>query len=55
MKVKEFAECEAVRSSELEQVEKLEADRNEMQSQRSVVEKQLIATEAKLLESEEKN
>ncbi|OAE36019.1 hypothetical protein AXG93_838s1050 [Marchantia polymorpha subsp. ruderalis] len=53
-KAKELAECEAVRSSELDKREKLEANCNEMQ-QRSAVEKQLIVIEAKLLEVEEKN
>ncbi|OAE35514.1 hypothetical protein AXG93_2987s1010 [Marchantia polymorpha subsp. ruderalis] len=54
-KAKELVECKAARSLKLEQLEKLEADCNEMRSQRSAVEKQLIAAEAKLLEVEEKN
>ncbi|OAE33587.1 hypothetical protein AXG93_978s1010 [Marchantia polymorpha subsp. ruderalis] len=52
---KELAECKAAWSLELEQMEKLEVDRNEMRSQRLAVEEQLIATKAKLLEVEEKN
>lgn len=51
-KAKELAECEAARSSELE---KLEADCNEMRSQLSATHGQLNEVEAKLLEVEERN
>ncbi|OAE30862.1 hypothetical protein AXG93_2615s1170 [Marchantia polymorpha subsp. ruderalis] len=54
-KSKELADWEAARSSELEKRERLDANCNEMRSQLSVVEEQLIAAEARLLETEAKN
>ncbi|OAE35310.1 hypothetical protein AXG93_392s1590 [Marchantia polymorpha subsp. ruderalis] len=49
------AECEAAWSSELEQLEELEANCNDMRSQRSAAEKQLGEVEADLLEVKERN
>ncbi|OAE32309.1 hypothetical protein AXG93_2190s1290 [Marchantia polymorpha subsp. ruderalis] len=52
---KELADCEAARFLELEQRKRLEADCNEMRSQLSAVEEQLILAEARLLKTEAKN
>lgn len=54
-KAKELAECEAARSSKLEQLEKLKAICNEKRSQRLAAEEQLGKVEAKLLKVEERN
>ncbi|OAE18895.1 hypothetical protein AXG93_2795s1030 [Marchantia polymorpha subsp. ruderalis] len=54
-KANELAKCEAAQNLELEHLNKLEANCNEMRSQQSAVEEQLIMVEAKLLEVEEKN
>ncbi|OAE35186.1 hypothetical protein AXG93_2947s1030 [Marchantia polymorpha subsp. ruderalis] len=54
-KVKELPECEAARSSELELLERLNANCNEMRSQRSEIKEQLDEMETKQLKVKERN
>ncbi|OAE22906.1 hypothetical protein AXG93_557s1050 [Marchantia polymorpha subsp. ruderalis] len=54
-KMKDLAECEAARISDLELIEKLEAQYSELRSQRMQAEDRLCEMETRLSEEEEKN
>lgn len=52
LKAKELQDCEANRTSELERSKKLDTDCSKLLSQLSEIGKQLVAAQAKLVETE---